>query len=483
MFDITAFDTKMLDYLAATGYLIEIIDKNGVYAYASGTYEDISPKNIIGKKVNEVYNYDNDNDKSVLLKTLSLSMPIKNALYEYKSSSGKQYYDVMDATPIIFNGEILGVIAIAKPFQSIRSAVERINSLSKADISAINSDKSNNAAQYTFGDILHRSYKMQLIINEAKKIAIKPASVLIYGETGTGKELFAQSIHNYSPHASGPFVAVNCSAIPDTLLEGILFGTSKGSFTGAIEKKGLFEEAQNGTIFLDEINSMSLTLQSKILRVLETRKIRRVGSNNEININARIISAMNTNPVECLKNKIIRSDLFYRLAVTTIEIPPLKERIEDISLLCDFFISQNNLNYGKNVNKIADDVLAVFNQHQWPGNIRELRHIIEHSMNMVDDDEYIITKAHLPHFFLSQIDYVVESSTTEQVNFGKDFKKSRAIALKEYEMKFTRYFISAALEVCDGNIKKTADYLGISRQYLYNLISSNSISIKDSKKM
>lgn len=477
MIDVTNFDTKILDYLASTGYLIEIIDKNGVYVYASGTYEAISPKDIIGKKVNEVYNYNRDHNKSVLLKTLFLARPIKNALYEYKSSTGKQYYDVMDSTPIISNGEVWGVISIAKPFKSIRGAIDRISRIHQADISVINTNKQSNNAHYVFEDILCGSPRMQLIINEAKKIAIRPASVLIYGETGTGKELFAQSIHNYSSYADGPFVAVNCSAIPDTLLEGTLFGTSKGSFTDAVEKKGLLEDAQNGTIFLDEINSMNFALQSKLLRALDEKKIRRVGSNNEININARIISAMNITPTECFKNKIMRPDLFYRLAVTTIEIPPLRERKEDIPVLCDSFINNNNLAYNKNINKISTDVLTLFNQYEWTGNVRELQHIIEHSMNMVDDDEYVITKAHLPNYFLNQTNSASDISNKKDTGLGKNFKEVRAIALKEYEMKFTKYVVSSALVTCNGNIKKTADYLGISRQYLYQLIADKNISV------
>jgi arginine utilization regulatory protein len=477
MLDITNFDTKILDCLATAGYLIEIIDKNGAYVYASDTYEEISPKAIIGKKVNEVYNYHNDYNKSVLLKTLFLASPIRNALYEYKSSTGKSYYDVMDATPLMCNGEVLGVIGIAKPFKSLRSTVERVNRIQHADASLINANRDNNTAHYVFEDIVHSSTLMQQIIDDAKKIAIKPASVLIYGETGTGKELFAQSIHNYSVNAGGPFVAVNCGAIPDTLLEGTLFGTSKGSYTGAIDKKGLFEEAQSGTIFLDEINSLSFSLQAKLLRALEEKKIRRVGSNKEISINARIISAMNIKPADCLENKVMRSDLFYRLAVTTIEIPSLRERHEDISALCNYFIKQQNITYGKNIAKIDNEVIGYFDQYEWPGNIRELRHVIEHSMNMVDDDEDVITAEHLPNYFLNMSNAVRNTSRTEIIKAGKNFKEARSFALKEYEMKFTKYYISCALEACNNNIKKTADYLGISRQYLHHLIAANNILI------
>src|SRR5699024_5466779 len=211
---------------------------------------------------------------------------------------------------------------------------------------------------------------------------------------GTGKELFAQSIHNNSL-VPGPFVSINCAAIPENLLEGLLFGTTEGAFTGAKNHPGLFEEAKNGTLFLDELNSMPPNLQPKLLRAIETGKIRRVGETRERIVKPRIISALNIHPLDAIENHDIRMDLFYRLGVITIVIPPLKDRLDDIPILVDKFINKFNIKLNKNIKGVTPEVEEIFNSHNWPGNVRELEHLIEHSMIITTGDRYI-RKENLP---------------------------------------------------------------------------------------
>jgi arginine utilization regulatory protein len=213
--------------------------------------------------------------------------------------------------------------------------------------------------------------------------ASTPSPVMIYGETGTGKELFAQAIHNHSGRKSTRYTAVNCAAIPENLLEGLLFGTTSGAFTGARNKLGLFERASGGTIFLDELNAMPIGLQAKILRVIQERKVRRLGSLRETEIDVKIISSVNKEPHVAIAENALRPDLFYRLGVVFIPIPPLRERKEDIILLARHFLAKHSRVLNRKVDDISADVLDLFHDYDWPGNVRELEHVIEGAINLV----------------------------------------------------------------------------------------------------
>jgi arginine utilization regulatory protein len=213
--------------------------------------------------------------------------------------------------------------------------------------------------------------------------ASTPSPVMLYGETGTGKELFAQAIHNLSGIRRSRYTAVNCAAIPENLLEGLLFGTTSGAFSGARNKLGLFERANGGTLFLDELNSMATGLQAKILRVIQERKVRRLGSLRETAIDVKIISSVNKEPHVAIAENTLRPDLFYRLGVVFIPILPLRDRKEDIVLLARHFLSKHSRAMNRKVADISSDVLSLFNDYDWPGNVRELEHVIEGAINMV----------------------------------------------------------------------------------------------------
>ena len=248
-------------------------------------------------------------------------------------------------------------------------------------------------------NILGQTKIMQDLKRKVKKIALSTSTVLVTGESGTGKEVFARSIHNEGNRKSKAFVAINCGAIPDTLLESELFGYVKGAFTGAdpMGKIGKFELANKGTIFLDEIGDMPIYLQTKLLRVLQERKITRVGSNKEIDIDVRVIAATNKNLKELIKENKFREDLYYRLNVIPFEIPPLRERIDDIEILIEFFINKYTNLLDKNFENIVmtEEVKKAFYRYSWPGNVRELENTIEFIVNMIGVDG-IIDKEVIP---------------------------------------------------------------------------------------
>lgn len=301
-------------------------------------------------------------------------------------------------------------------------------------------------------------------IHKCKMVANSISSVLVYGETGTGKELFVQSIHNYSYRKNKPFIAQNCAALPESLFESILFGSVKGAFTGAIDKAGLFEQANGGTLFLDEINSMPINLQAKLLRVLQDGYVRRVGDSKDRKVDVRIMAAMNEEPMEALDKGHIREDLLYRLNVVSIKLVPLRERKEDISLYVNLFIKQYNQKLDKNVSGISKEVERLFYEYNWPGNVRELQHIIEASINMVDKG--LIEVRHLPI-------YLSENIENRDLKDNIDEVKPLNEAIEELEKRM----IINSLKKTDGNISKASNYLSIPRQTLHYKINKYNIDV------
>jgi len=287
-------------------------------------------------------------------------------------------------------------------------------------------------------------------------------SVLIQGESGTGKELAANAIHYTSNRSSKPLMKINCSAIPDTLLESELFGYEKGAFTDAkTTRKGLFELADGGTVFLDEIGDMKPFLQSKILRVLENQTFMRIGGEREIKVDVRIIAATNKDLESLVKEGIFRKDLYYRLKVMVVEMPPLRDRIEDILLLSNLFIEENNKEYGKNIKGLTDEAKKLMVQYPWPGNVRELKNVIERAMILTDQD--FITPKHLP-FELRQnegFDRRMTGSELEEMMSLENIEKTH---------------LSKVLRKLEWNKSKASRVLGISRATLRSKIKRYNLS-------
>jgi PAS domain S-box-containing protein len=297
------------------------------------------------------------------------------------------------------------------------------------DLSALEALKKEISRQYSVEDIISKNFEIQSIFDILPDIAESESTVLIHGENGTGKELFARALHNLSRRKKGPFVAVNCGALPDNLLESELFGYKRGAFTDAKkDKPGRFALAEGGTLLLDEIGDLSLFLQAKLLRVLQEKEYEPLGATTSVKANVRIIAATNKNLPEMINQKKFREDIFYRLNIIKLELPPLRSRKEDIPLLVDHFIKKQNFETGKNVTGISDDVIRLFMTYDFPGNIRELENLLEHAFVMCRRGE--ITVEHLPGEFRETL-IAPKDGDDNNISLQDRFNRSEAVIIKE----------------------------------------------------
>ncbi|WP_312701637.1 sigma 54-interacting transcriptional regulator, partial [Sedimentibacter sp.] len=408
----------------------------------------------IGKHMLEIFPKLTE-ETSTIIRALTTGEEIKNYVQNYYNYLGKLVTILSNTVPIYENGEIVGAIEIFSDIDQYKNINQnKYNKKQKANII--------DRAHYTIDDIVGVGQFVNDIKLKIKKIADSKSPVLVYGETGTGKELIVQSIHNSSQRRESPFIAQNCAAIPGTLLESILFGTALGSFTGARDSKGLIEAADGGTLFLDEINSMDIILQAKLLRVLQEGQIRRVGENKTRFVDVRIITALNQNPYEAIQEGRLRSDLFYRLNVINFSLLPLRERSEDLEVLAYYFLNEFNRVLNKNIKGFSNAVLEFFHSYSWPGNIRELRHSIEHAVNMVEKD--VISMADLPKYIdINHRDSdVLRKSSAEEKN-PININGPLEDIMNEYERKI----IIESLKQNNYNVLKTSRMLNIPRQTLY----------------
>jgi DNA-binding NtrC family response regulator len=317
------------------------------------------------------------------------------------------------------------------------------------------------SAGYPKGWIVGDSDEMRRIARLVRKVAQGKATVLLQGESGTGKEVVAHAIHRQSPRSEKPFTVINCAAIPEDLLESELFGFEEGAFTGAKRrKKGLLEVADEGTLFLDEIGEMAPKMQAKILRVLETRMLRRVGGTSDVKVDVRFIAASNRDLKEAVKQGTFREDLYYRLGVVVIDLPPLRERIQDLELFVAAFIDEFNRSMGRRMSGVSSEALELMRRYPWPGNIRELRNVIERAMVLCDGDE--IQSAHLPAELSDAYgspDGVARSGSPPDLPPG-------GVELEDVVDDVERHYIEQALERTGGNQTEAAELLGISRDQL-----------------
>jgi len=392
---------------------------------------------------------------------------------------GKVVNTIHSMYPLFKNRKLMGAIMFVKDYRLLDKTMSNIRPPQKKG-------HYNNGTQYTFKNVKGNNPEFRRCINTAQMAANSPSPIMLYGETGTGKELFAQSIHNVSVRRKAGYIPVNCSAIPENLLEGILFGTTRGAFTGALDKPGLFEMANGGTLLLDEINSMPIGLQGKILRVLQEKKVRRVGSLKEIDIDAKIISSINIQPHQAIENNTLRADLFYRLGVVFIGIPPLVERKDDISLLVQFFVEKCSDTLGVRQHRLSKQVMDMFFTYQWPGNVRELEHIIEGAMNVAKESDVIQWQHLHPHFKEMTKDLVSGIKPKKSLgalpnldNTGAhplggarlDAENISAVpkttTLPDGHLTMERNMIGHALSKHGGNVTHAASQLGISRQLLH----------------
>ncbi len=310
------------------------------------------------------------------------------------------------------------------------------------DLSDLEKLKKEITKQYTFQDIISKNHKIQEIFSVLPDIAESDSTVLIQGPSGSGKELFARAIHNLSPRKNGPYIVVNCGALPDTLLESELFGYKRGAFTGATRNKpGRLALAEGGTLFLDEIGDLSTALQVKLLRVLQGKKYEPLGGTRSVRANIRIVAATNQDLAALLARGVFREDLFYRINVIKIELPPLSDRREDIPYLVNHFVRQFNVRMGKRIGGVSKEVLDLFMQYDFPGNIRELENIIEYSYVLCRESD--ITAAQLPQDFLRNVSAFRETKPERK----RSLKQAEAQVIREALAKHDGHRGNAALEM------------------------------------
>jgi PAS domain S-box-containing protein len=435
---------------------ISVVDEKGEHILVNPAYTRITGiehDDIIGKNAH----YDiEEGEESVHMKVLLTKKPVENTKLKLKPS-GKTV--VAQAAPIIVNGEMKGSVAVLHDISTIKDLTDKLEEAEKKLRQL--------TYKYKPEDIIGSSKAINEVRKLIEKAAKVPATVLLRGESGTGKELFANSIHAQSSRSHKNFVRVNCAALSDSLLESELFGYDEGSFTGALKggKKGLFEEANKGTIFLDEISEISLNTQAKLLRVLQEKEIIRVGSNKNIPVDVRVIAATNADLSKAIKEGKFREDLFYRLSILPIYIPPLRDRKEDIPLLVKSFIAKFNDEYGRNIVDISEEALRILQSHDWPGNVRELENTIGRAIIYMNINEKVIDTIHLPHF-----------------NKKKSPVDDRVIAYEEADSlesvlsKTEAEYIKKLYYKLDKNKTRTAKELGISIRSLYYKMEKYGIS-------
>jgi arginine utilization regulatory protein len=430
---------------------IHAVNTEGITIYyndVAARHDGLEKSEVLGKPLLDVFPSLNEKS-STLLNVLKTKKPLYNKTQAFVNLHGKRIETVNTTLPIVVNGEVLGAVEIAKDYSRLKELSERLVDIQKGK-KRKSSQPVHQPAKYQFDDLLTTNKVFSQTKKRAEKLAKSHSPILVFGESGTGKELFVHSIHRASKRSEGPLVAQNCAAIPESLLESILFGTSKGSYTGAVERPGLFELADGGTLFLDELHAMPVELQAKLLRVLEDGAVRRVGSGTVQNVDVRVISAINIHPMKALEKKQLREDLFYRLNVLTFELTPLRERPEDIPFLVGTFIEIFNKELGKMVIGIKQEAESVLLNHTWPGNVRELKHTIEYMMSVCEEKE--LSMKDLPA--LLKKNSSEKKRTTLELNFNDQ--------LRQYE----KSLIDLAMSKSGGNIQKAARILGIPRQTL-----------------
>ena len=403
-----------------------VVDKNGEVTYVNPSYLRILHKTeamVIGENVYESAPLGNR------CSVLQTGVPRIGSISHKKDGTTI----VANVNPIFVDGEIAGVVSVIKNITEIQTLMEKLNQISaKAEYLEQELLRTKKTGK-SFANYIGRSGRVVDVLAMASKAAQSSATVLIRGESGTGKELVAEGIHYASDRRKGPFIRVNCGAIPSTLLESELFGHEKGAFTGAIRRKlGQFELADKGTIFLDEIGEMDRSMQVKLLRVIQQREFYRVGGEENIHVDVRIIAATNRPLEEMVGQGTFRDDLYYRLNVIPLLLPPLRERLEDIPLLTENFIGRFREQTHKSIRGISPEAMDILMNYRWPGNVRELENVMERVITLMESD--YITRENMPSYLIG------ETAAREVSSFSEDI----ILPWEEYE----KQIISNALKKC-----------------------------------
>ena len=478
---------NQIDPLVDQQLLFEILEKLRVAVYVSngkGELCYVNPAAVrldhlkenkdIGRKFSDIWGANSLAERdSPTLDTVKTGRVHAYENLEWHLVDGTKVNAITSSYPIERNGHLAGAFTLAEDINSLKKHLIKQGAFRHKQYYKIRKEMLKNGTEYTLDDIIGRSKEIRDSISLARRLAEKQFPVLVYGETGTGKELFAQGIHNASPVAGGQFVAINCAAIPETLLESVLFGSTKGAFTGATDREGLFEKANGGTLFLDEINSMPITLQPKLLRAIQEKEIHRLGSSKTIKTNCRIISATNKEPQLAIEQGELREDLYYRLAMGSVVLPPLRERKEDIDDLVDYYIAKVNSDMDTTVIGVSETLLQMLKSYGWPGNIRELFNTVANAIIMSSDSDIMLDVDHIPNFMIEAIykGYVKEDASTDVAARTQQWKKIRGLPtegnINEMVDAYEEMLLRSAMETSRGKVTHAAEMLGISRQALY----------------
>ncbi len=436
---------------------IFVVDGKGVIIYANKSAAEsvgLTVDNVIGTTCYEMQEGGYYN-KSVAVAALESK---KKTLSRYKTKTGVVV--VCSANPLLNdNDDVERVVVYSQDVELLRDLMQEIEE-EKQKNKSIQQTLTYLQERMACQNIVSANYKMDNLYKMLLSVAQTDTTVTIYGESGTGKEVLANFVHQNSLRCDKPFIPINCAAIPAELMEAEFFGYERGAFTGANRegKAGLFEMANEGTIFLDELGEMPLSLQSKLLRVLESGEVKRIGSSKTIKTDVRIIAATNRNLVKMVEEKTFREDLYYRLNVIPVNIPPLRERPEDIDALSIYFLNEYNRKYGRNV-ELTEDIMNSFKKYQWPGNVRELKNEIE---------RYVVTEGQISSVLhRNKKDSINITKYTECANVQEPLFTGYEGPLKEVIGKYELEYINAVINECGGVMTEAAKKLGIHRSALY----------------
>ncbi|WP_064092806.1 sigma-54 interaction domain-containing protein [Rossellomorea aquimaris] len=425
---------------------IHVIDSSGrtiIYNRKMREIEGMEIEDVLDKNLLDVFQFHSE-EESTLLQVLNTKEPTLNVKQTYFNIAGIEITTINDTFPIFHDEVLIGAIEIARDVTKLEKVMR-------------DQAHKRSASLYTFESIIGEQIRLQEAIETSKRATRTSSPILICGEIGTGKELFAQSIHNDSARSNKPFITQNCSSLSHDMLEKLLFNTDLKENMEEEARPSLFQQAQGGTLLLDEINSLNTSLQGKLLNFLNR--------GTDLPYDVRIMATVNEDPIDAIAEGRLLKDLYYRLSIVSIFVPSLRDRKEDLPALTSFFIEQFNHHFAMNIQGLTPEVESIFQQYDWPGNVRELEHVIEGAFNLVGFEE-TIDFIHLPFGFRQRIQH---STSSEESQDETEFLYQSGSEIKPLEIfveEAETYYIQKALKYHDYNITKTAKSLGMSRQNL-----------------
>jgi arginine utilization regulatory protein len=441
---------------------ILVLNREGtivLYNNECARIDGLNRSDVLGQKLLEVYPSLTP-ESSMLYRVMRTGKPALNITQTFTNFRGRATTIVSSTYPVFDRGEIWGGLEICQDIHLARETHEKIIELQAELAQALEENKKQHKEPAGFNAIITHDETMQKAIALGRKAAGMDCPVVVYGETGTGKDLFVRAIHEESRRKNSPLISQNCAALPETLLEAALFGTTRGSFTGAQDRPGLFELADKGTLFLDEVISAPVVLQAKLLRILEDMTLRRVGGTTPIKVDVRVVASLNVRPEEAISKGLLREDFFYRLAVIFIELTPLRKRQGDIPLLVKHFL-------GPSGKELSPEAMKFVKAHNWPGNVRELKNMLESAAALAKGS--IIDTEHFS--ILKNISYTgINIHWNEEKVKSSEQIRNEKPNLQELMDNHERQIIESALKNYGGNVAAAARSLGVPRQTLWSKV-------------